>query len=82
MDSSDDEYEDYEECEKEEENFGKLYCLKDCGKGEWLQGVISIISLLNYDFNEETKDLPNGINIIYDLIYSIHSRNIKYSQKS
>ena len=28
--------------------------------------LISIISQLNYDFNEITKILPNGINIIYD----------------
>ena len=67
MELSDEECEECEECEKcEEENFGKLYCLKDGGKGEWIQGVISIISLLNYGFNEVTEDLPNGINIIYD----------------
>lgn len=68
MNSSDEEYEEYEDYEEynKEENYGALYCLEDGGRGEWLQGVISIISLLNYDFKEVTDHLPNGINIIYD----------------
>ena len=46
------------------ENFGELYYLPYDYFGEWLMKRINIISSLYCTFDEETSELPNGINVI------------------
>ena len=44
-------------------SYGNLFHYQFDYSGEWIQGLIQRISYLSCDFEEESKDLLNGINV-------------------
>ena len=44
-------------------SYGNLFHYEFDYSGEWIQGLIQRISYLSCDFEEESKDLLNGINV-------------------
>lgn len=47
-----------------ESSYGSLYYLENDLEGEWINKINIMISSLYCKFEEETKELPNGINLI------------------
>ena len=55
----------------DEECFGELYCLKNDSVGEWISSIIERISALHCIFGVESEVQPNGINIVYKVIWGL-----------